>query len=275
MHLGKPELDATPPGELPVLLTCNTRPGAERWQRPAFGAPTGVTIFRLHVTGSLAFVSQAAALLQAEEQRRAQRYHRAEDYHRFVLGRAAQRLVLGAYLGLPPAGLHFEPGAAKKPRLREAPGLHYNVSHAGDWVLLAVAKAEVGIDIERLAPQFAFQEVLDYSFSPAEKAFIERSLVPTHAFYQLWTRKEAFVKATGRGIDAEFAQVPALDGQHHVASPGQVPRWVVSTFEAAAGYVAAVAYPAALPGPQQFYELGNDVLDELYTVAPSEPYVLR
>nr|WP_235998380.1 4'-phosphopantetheinyl transferase superfamily protein [Hymenobacter sp. BT559] len=212
-------------------------------------------------------VSQAVAVLQAAELARAQRYHRAEDYHRFVLGRTAQRLVLGAYLGLPPASLHFEPGATKKPRLREAPELHYNVSHAGDWVLLAVAEAEIGIDVERLAPQFAFQEVLDYSFSPAEKVFIERSAVPSQAFYQLWTRKEAFVKATGQGINAEFAQVPALDGQHRLTSSSQVPRWEVSTFNVAADYIGALAYPAALPGPRQFYDLGNDVLSNLYAGA--------
>lgn len=219
------------------------------------------------VSGSRSFAPQATALLQAEELRRAERYHRAEDYYRFLLGRAALRLVLGAYIGLPPARLHFEPGANKKPLLREAPEVHYNVSHAGDWVLLAVAAAEVGIDVERLDPQFAFQDVLDHSFSPAEKTFIECSPVPHHAFYQLWTRKEAFVKATGRGIDAEFNQMPALDGEHHLADPSRVPKWVISSFEVAAGYAAAVAYPAALPSSLQFYDLGSGVLGGLYEAA--------
>jgi 4'-phosphopantetheinyl transferase len=219
------------------------------------------------VAASIPFADQAAMLLHPDELRRAQRYHRPADYHRFLLGRVAQRLVLGAYLGLPPAGLHFEPGANKKPQLRAAPQLHYNVSHAGDWVLLAVAGAEVGVDVERLDTLFAFQELLDYSFSPAEKAFIERSPVPYHAFYQLWTRKEAFVKATGRGIDAEFSQVPALDGEHRLASFGPVPEWTVSSFEAAPGYVAAVAHPTPLAGARCFYDLGGAVLGELYAAA--------
>jgi 4'-phosphopantetheinyl transferase len=251
-----------------VLLTCNTRPGGESWAAwPNFGWPTGVAIFRLSVSSSRAFAAQAAAVLQADELRRAQRYHRAEDYYRFLLGRAALRLVLGAYVGQPPASLHFEPGANKKPLLREAPELHYNVSHAGDWVLLAVAAAEVGIDVERLDPLFAFQEVLGHSFSTAEKTFIERNPVPHQAFYQLWTRKEAFVKATGQGIDAEFSQMPCLDGSHQLTGPAEVPRWVVSSFEVAAGYAAAVAYPAALTSSLQFYDLGSEVLGGLYEAA--------
>jgi 4'-phosphopantetheinyl transferase len=251
-----------------MLLTCSTRLGGERWAPPAFAPqPAGVAIFRLMVERSRLFAPRAAAVLLADEQRRATRYHRAEDYYRFVLGRAALRLVLGAYTGLPPAGLHFDLGATKKPYLREAPALHYNVSHAGDCVLLAVASAAVGIDVERLAPDFAYQEVLDYSFSLAEKTFIERSPVPYQAFYQLWTRKEALVKATGQGIDAEFSQLPALDGQHYLAGPGPVPEWAVSSFEAAAGYVAAVACPVPLAGLLQFYDLGNDVLHDLYEAA--------
>ena len=255
---------AAQPHRPPVLLTCSTRPGGERWGAPpSLQHPAaGVAVFRLPVAASGIFAPQAAALLQAEELRRAQRYHRPADYQRFVLGRAAQRLVLGAYLGLPPGGLHFEPGPNSKPQLCEAPQLHYNVSHAGDWVLLAVAGAGVGVDVERLDAQFAFRELLDHSFSPAEKAFIERSPVPHHAFYQLWTRKEAFVKATGQGIDDTFSQVPALDGEHRLAG-GRL-GWAVRSFEVAAGYAAAVACPASLAEALHFYDIGGTALRELY-----------
>jgi 4'-phosphopantetheinyl transferase len=220
----------------------------------------------LAVAANRAFIPHATAVLQPEELQRAQRYHRPADAARSLLARAAQRLVLGAYLGLPPAGLRFEAGANQKPQLRGA-ALRYNVSHAGDWVLLAVAGAEVGIDVEPLNPQFAFQELLDHSFSPAEKAFIEHSPVPYHSFYQLWTRKEAFVKATGRGIDADFDQVPALLGVHQLASTSAEPHWLVSSFEAAPGCVAAVAHPAAIAGPLQFYDLSAPALAALYDAA--------
>jgi 4'-phosphopantetheinyl transferase len=228
--------------------------------------PAGVAIFRLAVAANRAFIPHAAAVLQPEELQRAQRYHRPADADRSLLARAAQRLVLGAYLGRPPASLRFEAGANQKPRLHGA-ALPYNVSHAGDWVLLVVAGAEVGIDVEQLNPHFAFRELLDHSFSHAEKAFIEHSPVPYQRFYQLWTRKEAFVKATGQGIDADFDRVPALPGTHRLAGVGAGPNWVVSSFEAAPGYVAAVAHPAAVAGPLQFYDLGGPALAALYHAA--------
>lgn len=256
-----------------MLLTCDTRPGGEDWSaRPDFRSLSGIALFRLPVAASYTFARQAAALLQGDELQRAHRYHRPADHYRFVLGRAAQRLVLGAYLGLPAADLYFEPGINKKPQLRQAPLLHYNISHAGDLVLLAVAKTEVGVDVEQLNALFAFQELLDYSFSPAEKVFIETSPVPHYAFYQLWTRKEAFVKATGRGIDAEFHQVPALDGKHRLAAMGSVAAWTVSSLQIGAGYMAALARPTALAdAPLAFYELNSATLRELYAAAPSYP----
>lgn len=249
-----------------MLLTCDTLPGDESWAaRPDFRQRAGVAIFRVPVAESQSFAPRATALLTADERLRAQRYHRTQDHDRFVLGRAALRLVLGAYLGQPPASLHFEPGPNKKPWLREAPALHYNVTHAGNWVLLAVAPAEVGIDVEHLNPLFAFQEVFDYSFSSAERDFISRSPAPYRAFYQLWTRKEAWVKSTAQGIDAEFSQVPALDGRHAMVGPGA--EWLVSSFGVATDYVAAVAYPTALRENLHFYELGAELLSSLHAAA--------
>lgn len=251
-----------------MLVTCNTLPGDESWAaRPNFCHRAGVAIFRVPVAENRSFAPQATALLTANERLRAQRYHRAQDHDRFLLGRAALRLILGAYIGQPPAGLHFEPGPNKKPWLREAPDLHYNVTHAGNWILLAVAPTEVGIDVERLDSAFTFQEVLDHSCSLTERSFINRSPVPYCAFYQLWTRKEALVKATAQGIDAEFSQVPALDGRHSVADTGAEPEWLVSSFEVAADYVAAVAYPATLGGSLRFYEAGPELLGWLYAAA--------
>lgn len=241
------------------MLVCDTFPPVT-WQRePDFGS--ALAVFRVPIGASSRHLPQVQAVLHPAELLRASRYHQPADRTRFLVARSALRLLLGAYARRPPASLVLEAGANKKPRLRDAPGLHYNISHAGDWVLIAIAHAEVGVDVEKVNAQFAFQELLAHSFSPAERAFIERGPASAHLFYQLWTRKEALVKATAQGIDEAFWQVPSLDGRHETAHPGGAAQagWLVSSFGVAADYAAAVAYPAALRERLSFYDIGDVV----------------
>jgi 4'-phosphopantetheinyl transferase len=248
-----------------MLLTCNSLSATSWAALPAAGLPgcrSEVAVCRLPVAENQHHSPRLFSLLTVAEQQRARRYHAEADYHRFVVGRATLRLLLGACLGVPPTALHFAPGENHKPILATAPELHYNVSHSGNWVLIAIGPVAVGVDIEKVNPAFPFEEVLDFSFSPSERAFVAQHPVRAAAFYQLWTRKEAFVKGTAQGIDADFARVPALDGQHQwpAGHPNPIASWLVSSFAAAAGYVGALAYPAALPASQvRFYEVGEQL----------------
>lgn len=248
-----------------MLLTCHSLSAISWAALPPSGLPGHrgeVAVCRVAVAENQHHSARLFELLTGIEQQRARRYHAEADYHRFVIGRATLRLLLGACLGLPPTALHFAPGENHKPILATAPELHYNVSHSGNWVLIAIAPVAIGVDVEKIKPQFPFHEILDYSFSESEKAFVGRHPAQPAAFYRLWTRKEAFVKATAQGIDADFTRVPALDGQHQwqATYPNRVANWTVSSFAAAAGYVAAVAYPAAIPAGQvKFYEVGEQL----------------
>lgn len=248
-----------------MLLTCHSL-SAVSWEAlPAAGLPgcrSEVAVCRVPVAENQHHSPHLFSLLTVVEQQRAQRYHAETDYHRFVIGRATLRLLLGACLGLPPTALHFAPGENHKPLLATAPELHYNVSHSGNWVLIAIGPMAVGVDVEKINPAFPFDEVLDYSFSLPEKAFVEQHPVQAAAFYRLWTRKEAFVKGTAQGIDADFAHVPALDGRHQwqATHPNPIGNWTVSSFASAAGYVASVAYPATMPASQvKFYEVSEQL----------------
>ncbi|WP_198172463.1 4'-phosphopantetheinyl transferase family protein [Hymenobacter ginkgonis] len=203
-------------------------------------------------------------LLRADELARAQRYHQLADQQRFVVARAALRSILGQYLACAPAAIQFVVGPNKKPAIQNEPGLHYNVSHSKDWILIAVSAAPVGVDVEAIDPLFPFQDILPHSFSLPERQAIMSSPDGAHLFYQLWTRKEAFVKATARGIDDEFSTIPALDGPHRLAAAsGQlVPSWLVSSFTVADGYVGAVAYqPSAHAVVPSFYNLTISEID--------------
>ena len=87
------------------------------------------------------------------------------------------------------------------------------------------------------------------------------------AFYTLWTRKEALVKATGKGVDDDFTRVPAADGQHLVdpAALGSAGYWQVHSFVVAEHYLGAVAHAETTAGISKllFYELPTSLAELL------------
>jgi 4'-phosphopantetheinyl transferase len=182
-------------------------------------------------------------------------------------GGAALRAILAGYLGADPAEIQLTAGRGGKPRLeRGSDGgwLRFNLSHTRGRALLAVARdREVGIDVERIAPGRAISTIADELFSARESALL-RSL-PLHArtaaFFRLWTRKEAVLKALGTGLGLG----PALD-EIEVLSP-DVPAgglaWALRDLPAGPGYAAALASEGvvepgvrfvARPGPRDAIE---------------------
>ncbi|MVM36999.1 4'-phosphopantetheinyl transferase superfamily protein [Spirosoma sp. HMF3257] len=132
----------------------------------------------------------------------------------------------------------------------------YECLSLGGWITVAIGKSSIGVDIERINPDFPFQDVLAQSFSQEEQAYVAASADSRFAFYDVWTRKEALVKATAKGLDDDFQQVPALDGIHQISSDliGAVGDWTVLSFPVSDAYPAAVAYRPMADMPK-FYTL--------------------
>lgn len=150
-------------------------------------------------------------LLDEGEQRRAQRYLREHDRSRFITAHGILRVLLGRYLAIEPRTLAFVSGPYGKPAL--VPGLsslslRFNISHSHDVALFAFANGrEVGVDIEYKRPLGDMEQIAHRFFSPQETASL-LSLPPEalpRAFYNCWSRKEAFIKATGRGLSQSLA----------------------------------------------------------------------
>ncbi|WP_338874061.1 4'-phosphopantetheinyl transferase superfamily protein [Spirosoma sp. SC4-14] len=196
------------------------------------------------------------ALLQPDEQDRARRFHRQEDRLRFSYGRLMLKLLVAKYTHQNPEAVFVRAGINKKPELSDIPDLHVNIAHAGEWVLLAVGKKNVGVDIEKISPDFPFEEILFQSFSETERQNIGQDRDPRHRFYQLWTRKEALVKATAKGIDDDFCRVPSLEGEHYtdMAITGSQAEWYIGSFAVSNDYLAAVAHQKITDSPK-FYTL--------------------
>ena len=131
------------------------------------------------------------------------------DLHRnqFVNCRAALRSLLGRYLDVESREIALETGPNGKPRLaeRHRGSLHFNVSHSGDYALIAFSRDEVGADIERHDPRFIEPGTMDICFSAREKRTFEilDEADRVRGFFDTWTAKEAYLKLAGVGLAVE------------------------------------------------------------------------
>lgn len=193
-------------------------------------------------------------LLSEDERARAERFRFPLHRNRFAVARGLLREILGTYSGDPPQGLRFRYGTSGKPELdgeaTSAP-LKFNLSHSGGLALYAVARGrELGVDIETLRPGVEEEEIAERFFSAREVETLRS--VPsggrTEAFFNCWTRKEAYIKARGEGLSLP------LDGFDVSLTPGEpaallavrgalgeTERWSLRALDAGAGYAAALA----------------------------------
>jgi 4'-phosphopantetheinyl transferase len=211
-----------------------------------------------------------ASLLSAPEQARAARFHFERDRANYTLGRGGLRLLLGAYLRRSPRELACVEGPFGTPALRsgsvDEAQPEFNVSHSGQVILIAVGRgASLGVDVERVRLSDSNQEIADRFCAPAEAAQLRRLAGDEQAgaFARLWTRKEALVKATGRGLSFPFAafEVPIgpLAREGILVSgleAGQTHRWWLTELSMPAGYVAALARQEA-PASVSSYTFGR------------------
>jgi 4'-phosphopantetheinyl transferase len=145
--------------------------------------------------------------LSTDEKERAARFSIAVERDRFVAARAILREFLGAYVHELPVSLSFERSALGKPRLHRRPGapdLRFNLSHSHNLALFAFSLGrEIGVDIEKILPKFANEGIAEQYFSAREQEDLRATPNEdrAEAFFRCWTRKEAYIKARGDGLD--------------------------------------------------------------------------
>ncbi len=206
------------------------------------------------------------ALLDDDEAARSRRFVRLPDRRRYVLAHVAMRLLLARCLGIEPGAVSYEHGAHGKPRLAQglAP-LQFNLSHSGGLGLLAVARERsLGVDIERIRDVPEALSVADTQFSRAERRGL-RSLPLTEqqgAFFRCWTRKEALVKAEGKGLghalysfDVDLAPGSNSALKRYAGRPGDQSGWTLRDLRSPPGYAAAGAIAAPTSARMSWREL--------------------
>lgn len=203
-----------------------------------------VHLFRIHIGSNLQLLQAFAVTLTPSETARGNRYHQLKDRQRFIISRGAQRNILGRYLNQPAEELQFILSDSKKPFLPAHSGasIQYNITHAGQWVLLAVSYSAVGADVEHIDTAFPFADILPEHFSREEIAYINGGNRHDR-FFTLWTRKEAMLKSTGQGLGDHLKFTPSLDGIHELPSIllGAEEYWQINSFNLTDSYKASMA----------------------------------
>lgn len=223
-----------------------------------------VHVWRVVVPGVDRTPPHWLGLLTAEEQARAAGKRIPLDARRTLTSRACLRLLLGSYLDVPPASVAFTANATSKPQIATpfaASPLEFNVSHSGDWVVLAFARGlPLGIDVEEHR-ELEFSEIVNAFFSPPEREIWSTVPLPDHtsAFFSAWTRKEAYLKALGLGLfkaldsfSVAFGPDPS-SGLVWCASDASAPqRWRIASIDLAPSYSCALAVGSAASALQTF-----------------------
>ncbi len=154
---------------------------------------------------SPALLDACRDLLDEDERHRLGRFRREEDARCYLLAHGLLRSVLAERTGQPPHQIAFTVNAWGKPALRDTAGraLHFNLSHTRGLVALAVCDtAELGIDVEATSQDIDVSDLARKYFSAHECAFLEATPADRRLarFIELWTLKEAWIKAVGQGL---------------------------------------------------------------------------
>lgn len=200
--------------------------------------------------------------LSRDEVERAGRIRHARSRSQFITGRAALRRMLGLYLRIEPDALTFSYQPFGKPCLdphQWQTGIRFNVSHSKSWVAIALAEGrDVGVDIEAIEQLEDWHLLADRVFSARELDEM-KGLTTTQqaaAFYRGWTRKEAYLKATGEGLidDLGKIRVSLLAGEPAElrgvpAGAGDPQQWTMRAIPMPTGYQGAVVFSTRIAEP--------------------------
>ncbi|MCZ8521746.1 MULTISPECIES: 4'-phosphopantetheinyl transferase family protein [Paenibacillus] len=152
----------------------------------------------------LAFVPKA-------KQDKLQRFRSRQDALRSLTGELLVRSMAAEALGIPRSSVVLQTNAYGKPYLAAFPAFHFNVTHAGSWVVCAAGSAALGVDVERESPFDA--SLPSVVMTEAERRIFDEASEEDRIgiFYRCWTAKESFVKQLGTGLSTDPLTITVTD----------------------------------------------------------------
>lgn len=175
-----------------------------------------VLIYKIFIPHFYTIIPHLKSVLNTQENLRSQNYLKDKDRNRFIICRALLKMILSWHTQ---QRTEIEVSVNKKPLITTDPPVHFNVSHSDSYALIAIADKAVGIDVEYTVKPYDVLDHLDYTFSAEDIQFLQSKKNKVGTFFNLWTRKEAFVKCIGSGIDDNFINIPSQIGVHKIVHP--------------------------------------------------------
>jgi 4'-phosphopantetheinyl transferase len=212
--------------------------------------PGQVDVWKIALDQPSGIVADLRGVLSAGEIERADRFRVDRGADRYIVGRGSLRRLLERYASVPAKELAFDHNEFGKPELSGSE-IMFNLSHSHGLALFAVTRGRaIGIDIERIREEVTIDKIAARFFSPAEARAI--SALPAHqqaeAFFNCWTRKEAWIKARGQGLSLalnsfEVTLAPGEPARLLAtrSDPEEASRWSLAALDCEPGYAAALA----------------------------------
>jgi 4'-phosphopantetheinyl transferase len=182
------------------------------------------------------------SVIGAAHRERILRFKKREDAERTLIAEVLIRAIICRKLHLPNKHIVFDMNSYGKPFLQHHNDFHFNLSHAGEWVVCAVGNKPVGIDVEYIRPvslTLAKRFFSDEEYQAIMEKEVSRQLP---FFFELWTLKESYIKALGRGLSLSLASFTISIGETGIdCTTGlNAEKWFFRQYDAGPGYKCAV-----------------------------------
>ncbi len=226
--------------------------GGESWEkapdRPVL-EQNGIHVYRCQLTGFP--VETFSSCLSGQEKERAARFQHDHLCRRFIASHGFLRHILAAYHKTAPEALEYSFNKYGKPYLtKNNAAIWFNLAHSADMALVAVTRiGEIGVDVEQLREVSQAWNIADKYFHPQEKTVLQTSdkAVFPSLFLSMWTKKEACIKAVGKGL-AQSLTAFNTAGENPVTVPEQSRpegdkqrKLMLASLQPAKNYLGAVA----------------------------------
>jgi len=227
------------------------------WTAKASLHPDEVHICLMNLEVSTDTLQKLAEYLSPEERAKSARFYFAHDREQYTVAHAILRLLLAHYSRITPSDVSFVTNPYGKPALSTStsqPPLYFNLSHTHKLAICAFTYiCEIGVDIEYMRTNLDCEQMAKSVFSPREQAVLSAlgGQRKVEGFFNAWTRKEAYIKARGKGLSLPLDQ---FDVSLHPNEPAilletrepdqDASVWSMYALAAPFGYKAALELPA-------------------------------